>query len=231
MALIIAGWATGGDKQKDDDVVLQRLQEVQDVVGTWTGSGKGARSEGWNERVECRWQFDRKKGTTAIVFTFRPDAKATDAPLLEQATLTFDPAKSTYVLTVRQGRDDGGAPLIFEGKPKSKTNLIFERVEKGQAKDALDRLDLKILNDGDRLVYSFHRRLGASRKFRPYAQVGLNREGASLAAHEPTGPKCIVTGGAGTMTVTYNGQSYFVCCSGCREVFLEDPEKFLAKVK
>ena len=43
--------------------------------------------------------------------------------------------------------------------------------------------------------------------------------------------ECVVTGGAGTIMVTYKGQSYWVCCTGCRDLFNEDPEKVLAEYR
>ena len=59
-------------------------------------------------------------------------------------------------------------------------------------------------------------------------EVGSTRVGASFAAGE-SGPKCIVTGGRGTMTVSYQGKSYPVCCSGCRDLFNSDPAAALAE--
>ena len=41
------------------------------------------------------------------------------------------------------------------------------------------------------------------------------------------GPECIVSGGLGTMKVTYKGKDYYVCCSGCRDEFKSDPEKYI----
>ena len=39
--------------------------------------------------------------------------------------------------------------------------------------------------------------------------------------------ECIVTGGLGTIAITYKGQTYYVCCTGCRDAFNENPEKFI----
>jgi YHS domain-containing protein len=33
------------------------------------------------------------------------------------------------------------------------------------------------------------------------------------------------------MEVTIAGKSYFVCCSGCRDALLEDPEAFIGGMK
>jgi hypothetical protein len=50
--------------------------------------------------------------------------------------------------------------------------------------------------------------------------------GESLGAREKKN-ECIVTGGLGTIAVSYKGQTYHVCCSGCRDAFNDDPEKFI----
>ena len=50
-------------------------------------------------------------------------------------------------------------------------------------------------------------------------------------ADVPKGPECIVSGGLGTMKVSYNGKEYWVCCSGCRDEFKENPEKYIKEVE
>jgi YHS domain-containing protein len=54
--------------------------------------------------------------------------------------------------------------------------------------------------------------------------------GESLAA---SGKKneCIVTGGTGTIAVTFMGETFYVCCSGCRDAFNEEPAKYVAAFK
>ena len=34
-------------------------------------------------------------------------------------------------------------------------------------------------------------------------------------------------GGKGTIAVTYQGKTYYVCCSGCRSEFNENPQKYI----
>ncbi|MBI3832649.1 MAG: YHS domain-containing protein [Planctomycetes bacterium] len=41
----------------------------------------------------------------------------------------------------------------------------------------------------------------------------------------------MVTGGLGTISVSYKGQSYYVCCGGCKQEFNDNPEKVLAEAK
>ena len=61
--------------------------------------------------------------------------------------------------------------------------------------------------------------------------VHTQREGTSFALSETDyGDKtCIISQGLGTISVSYKGQSFWVCCSGCKSAFDEDPEKWIAK--
>jgi hypothetical protein len=56
--------------------------------------------------------------------------------------------------------------------------------------------------------------------------VACNKAGESLGAKEKKN-LCVVSGGVGTSTVTYKGQTYYLCCSGCRDAFNENPEKYI----
>jgi hypothetical protein len=40
-------------------------------------------------------------------------------------------------------------------------------------------------------------------------------------------PECVVSGGLGTMAISYQGKTYHVCCSGCRDAFKDEPEKYI----
>ncbi len=57
-------------------------------------------------------------------------------------------------------------------------------------------------------------------------QVGATKEGEPFA-DTGGGPECIVSGGRGTIAVTHAGKTYHVCCSGCRDEFKADPEKYI----
>lgn len=217
------GKAKPADKS---EAVIEALQEVQDIVGRWEGLGaKSDKSKNWEESIDVAWKFN-KNGKVSLYLTFADQKDKDKGRLLDDAMLTYDTEKSIYRLRARKA---GTEDLVeFEGK-RSKTGLQLDRVAKGKAKDELDRLDLKILNDGDRVVYTFQKRIGQSKRYQAFAQVGLNRQGTSIASKDGNGPKCIVTGGAGTMTISYEGATYYVCCSGCREMFMADPKKFIAK--
>ncbi|NBS91117.1 MAG: YHS domain-containing protein [Planctomycetota bacterium] len=33
------------------------------------------------------------------------------------------------------------------------------------------------------------------------------------------------------MPVSYKGETFYVCCSGCKDAFVENPEKFIKEFK
>src|SRR5438046_1463212 len=57
-------------------------------------------------------------------------------------------------------------------------------------------------------------------------QVGATKEGEPFASGDGK-PECVVSGGLGTIRVSYKGKDYYVCCSGCRDAFKEEPEKYI----
>ena len=83
---------------------------------------------------------------------------------------------------------------------------------------------------GDRLVYEMWIKPSGRTIFNRKLQVGYTREGVTFGV-EAGGkrPECCVTGGVGTIAVSYKGTTYYVCCSGCREAFQENPEKYVAE--
>ena len=60
--------------------------------------------------------------------------------------------------------------------------------------------------------------------------IAHQRQGTSFALSDADygEQSCIITGGLGTATVAYKGKTYWVCCSGCRAAFEENPEKWIA---
>ena len=61
--------------------------------------------------------------------------------------------------------------------------------------------------------------------------IHTQREGTSFALSETDyGDKtCIISQGLGTISVSFKGQTFWVCCSGCKAAFEDDPEKWIAK--
>ncbi|MFN9042374.1 MAG: hypothetical protein ACK5YO_39160, partial [Planctomyces sp.] len=61
--------------------------------------------------------------------------------------------------------------------------------------------------------------------------VSTQRDGTSFALSDTDYAErtCIISEGLGTTEVTWKGRSYWVCCSGCKAAFDEDPETWIAR--
>ncbi len=97
----------------------------------------------------------------------------------------------------------------------------LQLTEIGDAKDALQL----ILNqqDNNRYLLEVERKRGS--KFTRVDTVGTQRDGSSFALNDTDykDRTCVISAGLGTTQVSYNGKSYWVCCSGCKAAFDEDP--------
>ncbi|MCA8990022.1 MAG: YHS domain-containing protein, partial [Planctomycetaceae bacterium] len=87
-------------------------------------------------------------------------------------------------------------------------------------------------NNNRYLLEVYDRRAGNDQFFR-VDTVSTQREGTSMALiDEGYGEKtCIISGGLGTISVSYQGNTYYVCCTGCKAAFDEDPERWIARFK
>jgi YHS domain-containing protein len=199
------------------------LAPLEFLVGRWKGQAvrkddPALRFRGWTETHTWAWLFSQGKpiGLNLTV----PGGK-----ILERATLTFDEKQGRYRL---EGKS-AGASLLFVGTIDSSGKLLtLSRAEKG----GQVRLTLRANSNYVRYTMTLDRKEEGAAVFTPLIEVGLTKEGESFAASSTAAerPRCIVTGGAATLTVTYQGQSYPICCTGCRDEFNENPEKYLKKL-
>jgi hypothetical protein len=111
---------------------------------------------------------------------------------------------------------------IFEG-PLDKKRLLLERTD--EKKKEKQRLILALFHF-NRHVYSYEVKPADRTAFRVVYRVGATKEGVEFAGDEDK-PECVVSGGLGTMPVSYKGKTYYVCCSGCRDAFNDEPEKYI----
>ena len=75
------------------------------------------------------------------------------------------------------------------------------------------------------------RKAAGAALFSKVVEVGVGKEGEKFAGGtaEVDRPKCIVTGGLATMSVTFEGSTFALCCSGCRDEFNDNPQKYVKK--
>ena len=202
--------------------VKDAFRPLNPLVGSWkaTGYPDGTREERqkgfWNEAVSWEWRFD--KADPRLVATFETGKHFT------RWDLRYLPGKKAYQLTATT---PGKETLVFSGlltagKQKEQV-LTLERIDESKKED--QRLVVTLLHH-NRYLYRWETRPAGAGPFARKYQVGATKEGEPFA-NVPKGPECIVSGGTGTIRVNYKGKTYYVCCSGCRDEFNADPEKYV----
>src|SRR5262249_32653340 len=138
--------------------------------------------------------------------------------------LRYLPDKDLYQLSLTTPANE---TVTFAGRLKEHT-LPLERVD--EAKKESQRLTLTWLH-GTRLLYRYEVKPQDRSFFTLVYKVGATKEGVAFAGAGNTNPECVVSGGLGTIKVSYQGETYYVCCSGCRDAFKEDPDKYIKEFK
>ncbi len=199
------------------------LQELNNYVGSWKGTGgpdkprPGPNDPTWNETIAWSWRF---KGDDAwLTFAIK------DGKYFSGGEVRYLPTQKVYQLTVADAKKQ---KLEFRGKLDAKGYLVFERADK--ATGATQQLTMNLAGDGARFIYRFATRPKGGTVFSKQYMVAASKEGESLGVTAKKN-ECIVTGGLGTIPVTYMGETFYVCCTGCRDAFNEDPAKFVKEYK
>ena len=105
--------------------------------------------------------------------------------------------------------------------------LVFRAEE--PLESGLAQVTLRLVAKGDRLVMRLDRRTPGGR-FSPLGEVGFTRVGSGFGQGKSY-VECVVTGGLGTIPVMYQGKTYYVCCTGCKEYFEENPAEVLEEYR
>lgn len=205
--------------KKDRDEAKQALAEFNSLIGGWRGVGmikRNSRRGAWSEKAEWVWKFS--PDSTGIAYQIK------DGKFLKSAILSYDPQKKVYLLSAVM---PDGTKRDYAGTLSKDTLVLESHPDKD---GAVFRISIRRLNEKRTLVLFEQRNQGQSFYYR-LAEVGYTRAGTRLAESGSGGPECIVTGGTGTIQVSYQGKKYYVCCSGCKQAFDEDPETFIAEAK
>jgi len=203
-------------KGKTDADPKEALQALQEFIGGWKGTANDKKLGFWTETSDWSWRFKGKD----VWISF----KVKNSKLYTEGEIRFLPDKSKYQMTVAT---KAGAKLNFEGEMK-KNMLTVERLD-ADTNDT-EQLRMSVGSDGDRLVVAKWIKPDGRTQFTKQLEVGYTREGVTFGI-ESGGkkPECCVTGGLGTSTVSFGGATYYVCCSGCRDAFNDNPAKVVAE--
>ncbi len=212
--LLAAAFITPMARTADEEnPAKEALQSLNEFIGSWKGAGGNlSKTENWKENFSWAWKF--KGGDPSLVVEFKSSKN------FDNGELRYLPEKKKYQLTVK---DKDGGEQIFEGELKKKF-LTLDRADPKSGETY--RLTINTAAEGLRFIYTYSRKAKGSTIFTKLYEVASNKEGESLAGGSKE-KECVVTGGLGTIAVSFNGKTYYVCCSGCRDAFNENPAKII----
>lgn len=224
LPLVVADDAKKNDKADDqtDRVAADKkaLTPLGVFVGGWKGSGmrKLGDTDGWLAEAEWAWSFDG--GRAAIVF------EAEESKFYK--TGRFLPGKKEGTFTFTGTLPDGKTTESFTGKLDDGDRLIMD-ADKDYGDGRPARVSVRTVARGKRLIVQLYESNRAD-DYTQIALIGYTRKGSNFASSGVQN-ECVVTGGEAGRQVTYNGETYYVCCKGCLQAFEENPAKIIAEYK
>jgi hypothetical protein len=197
----------------------EALRPFNVLIGSWQALGmpegnlEQQRKGTWQETIRWEWQFQDNDAWLRVSFD--------KGKYFTDGTLRYLPDQEQYQLALTTVDKQ---TLTFTG-PRKEYRLVLER--RDEKRKETHRLILSLVQD-NRFLYQYE----VQPENRPFPRkvylVGATKEGQPLvAAGEETGPLCVVSYGPPLSPVTYQGQTYYVCCGGCRQEFRASPEKYI----
>jgi YHS domain-containing protein len=218
----------------------EALKRFNPMIGGWRGVGqprRGSSSGAWSEKASWTWQFQTDK--PVLKRQPKSAAKSKAITSAKSTGIRFQSPASKLIVDGLFGYNSSTGTFTLEATMADKTRRSYRGksgsggvlvLETGvDVKQQVHRLTIRTLNSKRMLMLHERRRQGSTFYTR-VAGIGFTRSGTRLATAN-FGPLCIVTEGKGTSKVPYKGKSYWVCCSGCRGAFLDDPEGVLADAR
>lgn len=222
------------EEQKFDSV-MEALKPLQIMLGDWGGT-TFKKIGGFSSVETLDWVWDLQTNPTQPALVMEADKSR----YYKNARLTYLTDKQKYQLTLINkadqkriyegnfsvpvkkvpGDDD---PNVMHSTYKLSLSLVEPANEKKRAQIILNQ------QNNNRYMFELYDLRGDS--YARFDTVNTRRKGTSFAKSDSDyGSKtCVISGGLGTSQVTYQGKSYWVCCSGCRKAFDANPEKWIAK--
>ena len=121
-------------------------------------------------------------------------------------------------------------PTDKPGEDKKQTPQRTYKLLLTETGDAKDRWQI-LMNQQENNRYLLELSRLRGKNFVRFDTVASQREGTSFAANDSDFKErtCVISQGLGTIQVSHKGKSYWVCCTGCKAAFEEDPDKWIAK--
>jgi hypothetical protein len=219
VALAACGLAAWAENAPIEAAKKLQLSKLQNLVGAWRGVGqpeRGSTKGSWTEAAAWAWDFS--PGGPALIAD-QPQGK-----YFRRLKLSTTANADEYVVLATPAQP--GEEIRYTGKLNADQHHVL--LAESPPAGVPQRISLRFAANGDRLLMLLERQNPSTSAFSRLAEIGYTREG-SLFGQGASQRECIVTGGLGAIQVTHEGKSYYVCCTGCRDYFNEDPGKVLAE--
>lgn len=211
------------------NAVREALRPFQILLGDWKGLSQKAVTD------RPLWAYDWVSDPKSPGMKMTSDTGA----YIRNGRLTYLPESDQFEF---KATDPTGAQRTFRGTFTEPVRDVAGDEKKLQRTYKLQLTEAEPNAAGEQWRVTFNQQennryiLEVDRKrgngsFSRVDTVHTQREGTSFALSETDyGDKtCIISQGLGTISVSYKGQSFWVCCSGCKAAFEDDPEKWIAK--
>lgn len=217
--------------------VMAKLKPLQVMLGQWRGTTR-KEFENFKAVDSHEWIWDLQSNPDQPSLSMTSDK----SPYLRAAKLTWDPQKAEFQLTTtdadevqRSYTGDYTDPVHEVVGSDDKLHRVFRleltETPESAAETGAESWQLAFAQqENNRYLLEVSKRRGSA-PYRRYDTVSTQREGTSFAINDSDyGEKtCVISQGLGTTAVSYKGKTYWVCCSGCKAAFEEDPETWIAR--
>ncbi|MFP6763411.1 MAG: hypothetical protein VB858_07330 [Planctomycetaceae bacterium] len=212
--------------------VIAALKPLQIVMGKWNGVLK---SGGIPETHDWVWDLTSDKKFPAL------SLRVTNGNFFSSARITYEPSSTRYRMTTVDAegiaREFQGnweaAPAEVPGDDGKTLHRTFKlKLTEIANADLPNRWEYVFSQQNNNRYQVFASRArGSSSRFIQRDVIGSQRSGTTFAqADDDYGERtCIISQGLGTIQVSYQGKSYYVCCTGCRAAFEDDPQMWIAR--
>ena len=226
-----ASKSSRSDEQSYNDV-KKALKVIQVLIGQWHGIADKAPGA-TKSFEEFNWVWDVRTNKNQPALTMKTD----NSPYMKSARLTYLIDEQQYQLTILDKEDRQRElrgtfteePSFQPGEDKKQTPQLVYKLQLTETGEAKGRWQA-VMNqrDNNRYLLELYRAQGS--KFNRFDTIGNQREGTSFALNDSDFKEktCVISQGLGTISVSHKGKQYWVCCSGCKGAFEDDPEKWIA---
>ncbi len=224
-----AATASSAKVEATPESIVEALKPLQVLLGQWNGLSRNNRTD----EPEWVWDFQSDRRQPSLVLA------SEQGEHLRQARLTFLPEKEEYQLTATDG---DGQKRVYRGtfsepvqdvpgdNDELQRTFKLELTEADPATAGETWQLVLAQQENNRYLLEVNRRRGSG-GFARIDTVHTQRAGTSFALSSTDyGDKtCVISQGLGTISVSYQGKTYWVCCTGCKAAFEEEPERWIAR--